>query len=296
MAVNYDKFIYKNSGTPYIDSFNTYKAGLQKRKATEVAQINERQNQAIADSNKTYDANARQNYINYMQNRKALPSQLNSLGIRGGASESSLLRLGTTYGQNVASNEAARGTAQDALRQTYAQQIQELNNNYNQQISDAQATAQQNQMKWEEEQLDKDLQRFSGAIQGLYKSRDSYKKLIEKLKASNDPNKDVKIMLARQAMNQLEDEGGSGGGGGRRRGGGRSYGGSGYGYGDGDSGGGGGSPKSANKAIEKAMKSTVKGVKRAKRRTSNSRGSAIARRMRRAGNRAYAKPSFRIWR
>ena len=220
----WNDYIYNKTGTPWLDQYKKTEAAYQKRLADETAQMDTKQAQAIADSNKTYDANARQNYINYMQAQKALPSQLNALGIRGGASESSALRLGTTYGQNVASNEAARATAQDALRQTYAQQIQDLRNDYNNRMLEARATAEKNQFEWEQNQQQLDLQRFSGTIQGLYKTKDGYLKLIEKLKNSSDPNRRYKIALAQQAMNQLEDEEkSSGSSGGSRRSSGRSY-------------------------------------------------------------------------
>lgn len=296
-GTNYNKFIYNNSGTPYLDQYKTLKKGYEKQLANETAQLSKKEAQEIADSNRIYDANARQNYINYMQNKKNLPSQLNALGIRGGASESSLVRLGTTYGQNVATNEAARATAQDALRQTYAQQIQEMRNDYNRRITEARANADAKQLEWETAQKDKDLQRFSGTIQGLYKTKDGYKKLIEKLKASKDPNRQYKIALAQQAMNQLKDEessGSGGGGGGGRRGGGRSYGGSGSGSGSGSDSGSSGA-NNANKAIENSMQATVEGVKKAKKKKAktSSSSSAISARMRRAGSKAYSKPKKR---
>ena len=289
MAINYDKFIYKNSGSPFIDQLNAVKAGYEKRLATETAQLGQKEQQAIADSNKTYDANAKQNYINYMQSRKALPSQLNALGVRGGASESSLLRLGTTYGQNVASNEAARGTAQDALRQTYAEQIQNLRNDYAQRIIDAEANARAKQLEWEDNQKKQDVQYFSQAITGAYKTKSGYEKLIEKLKASNDPNKDVKIMLARQAMNQIEDNGSSGSGssGGRRSGGRRGYsGGSGY-YSDTSTVETESAPKTKTNQTKTKAKTTTK------KRTTAKKSSAIASRMRRAGSKAYSKKIYR---
>ena len=204
-------------------------------------------------SNAGYDNTARQNYINYMQAQKRLPSQLNAMGIRGGATESSLIRLGTNYGTNVASNESARQGALDAIRQAYAQQIADYNKDLNERLAQAQATAEQNQINWEREQIDKDLQRFSGVIEGLYNNRSDYQKLIDQLKASKDPNKEYKIMLATRAMNQIASSGGGGGGGGgySRS---RSYGGGGYssGYSDSSSDNSGGGGSSAAKAAVNA--------------------------------------------
>ena len=228
MATDWSKYIYTQSATPYMDAYNTLANQYREQAKTDIANIEGRRDADLNKSNAQYDSTAKQNYINYMQAQKKLPSQLNALGIRGGASESSAIRLNTNYGSNVASNEAARNSAADSIRSAYAQQIEDYNKDLNERLAQAEATAKQNQLTFEREQLDKDLERFSGAIEGLYKSKSGYKKLIEQLKASNDPNKEYKIMLARRAMNMLGG-GGSGGGGGR------SYGGGGYGGGYGGS-------------------------------------------------------------
>lgn len=233
---NYDKYIYANKATPYADMYKTQEQAIRAQNAQDVAQLNQYRDADIAKSNSGYDATARQNYINYMQAQKRLPSELNALGISGGASESSLLRLGTNYNTNVANNESARQTAANDIRNAYAKQIYETNASMNNKLTEMRAAADQNQLNWEKEQMDKDLERFSGVIEGLYTKKSSYKKLIEKLKKSSDPNKSYKIMLARRAMNQLKESGGSGG----SRGGSRSYGGGGYsggGYSSGSDGG-----------------------------------------------------------
>ena len=222
MAVDYNKWIYTKTATPYMDSYNALANKYKAQRETDVAAINERQNTDLNKSNAQYDNTAKQNYINYMQAQKKLPSQLNALGIRGGASESSAIRLNTNYGSNVASNEAARNTAAESIRQAYAQQIADYDKDLNERLAQAEATARQNQITFEREQMDKDLERFSGVIEGLYTNKKGYKNLIKQLQASNDPNKEYKIMLARRAMNMLKGSGGGGGGG-------RSYGGGGYG-------------------------------------------------------------------
>lgn len=218
MAIDWSKWIYTKTATPYLDAYKQTESDERARAASDIEGINTRRDEDLVKSNAGYDNTARQNWVNYMQAQKRLPSQLNSMGIRGGASESSLLRLGTNYGSNVAANEAARNTAAENIRSAYAQQVRDRNSELAQTLSAASAAAKENQLKWENEQKEKDLQYFSGAIEGLYKSKDGYKKLIEQLKKSNDPNKDVKIMLATRAMNMLGSSGGGGGGGGGRRG------------------------------------------------------------------------------
>jgi hypothetical protein len=216
MAIDWSKWIYTQTATPHLDAYKQTESSERARAEADIANINSQEKDALKQSNAGYDNTANQNWVNYMQAQKRLPSQLNSMGIRGGASESSLLRLGTNYGSNVAANEAARNKAAEDIRKAYAQQVFDRNRELEQTLSAAAQTARENQLKWENEQKEKDLQYFSGAIEGLYKSRKGYKKLIEQLRKSKDPNKDVKIMLATRAMNMLGGGGGGGGGGGRR--------------------------------------------------------------------------------
>ena len=91
-----------------------------------------RQDRQTTQSNANYDNTARQNYINYRQAEKRLPTQLRSLGMRGGASESSLIRLGTNFNTNVSNNEMARAQALDSIAQQYADAIQEYEMQYKQ--------------------------------------------------------------------------------------------------------------------------------------------------------------------
>lgn len=145
-------FAYANSKTPYIDMYNDYARQQNSIRDAYRKQIESDQTAAINSSNAEYDNTARQNYINYMQAQKRLPSELNAMGIRGGASESSLLRLGTNYGSNVASNEASRNSAIAALRQQYADKLAAYDEENDNKLMQAYLTAVENQLKWEQEQ------------------------------------------------------------------------------------------------------------------------------------------------
>ena len=96
-------------------------------------------------------------------------------------------------------------------------------------LTTAYQTALENDKKAADEAAAKDLEQFADYVVGLYKTKDGYQKLIEKLQKSNDPNKAAKIGLARKAMNALEDEvATSSGSGSSYRSSGYSYGGGGY--------------------------------------------------------------------
>ena len=162
-------FAYANSKTPYIDMYNDYAKQQNSIRDAYRKQIEADQTAAINSSNAEYDNTARQNYINYMQAQKRLPSELNAMGIRGGASESSLLRLGTNYGSNVASNEASRNSAIAALRQQYADKLAAYDEENDNKLMQAYLTAVENQLKWEQEQ-----KAMSGSGGGGGGSRRSY--------------------------------------------------------------------------------------------------------------------------
>ena len=293
MAVS---LIYTKKGTPFMDQYKktaekmktertTYRKDQANLRDAFRKQTNESQTNDINKSNEQDDASGRQNYVNYMQAQKRLPGELNALGIRGGASESSLIRLGNTYGTNVATNEAARGSALAGIKQTYAQKLSDYDRDYrttladydrdyNSRLASAYATAYQNQINWEKEQQQKDLEYFSGAIEGLYGDTASYDSLISQLEASSDPNKEYKIMLARKARQTLVDKlaeeyyssGGGGGGYSSGGGGGYSYGGG----GDYSSSGGGGGSSSTKSSARSAAKQAVRSVTKA---ASNTRSS-----------------------
>ena len=147
------------------------------------------------------------------------------MGIRGGASESSLIRLGTNYNTNVAQNNLARDNAANEINNNYAQMLFDLNKAYDEDLAAKKAAYLERADSEAKAEEQRQLSYFAQAIQGQYKSKKGYEKLIKQLQASDDPQKVAKIMLARQAMNALKGGGGSGGGGG----GSRSYGGySGY--------------------------------------------------------------------
>ena len=144
--------LFADSKTPYIDMYNAYRNEQQGIRDAFRKQLEADRSAAESSSNAEYDNSARQNYINYMQARKSLPSQLNALGIRGGASESSALRLGTNYGSNVASNEAARNSALAAIRQQYEDKLAQYDEDWDNKLQQAYLTAIENQLNWEQAQ------------------------------------------------------------------------------------------------------------------------------------------------
>lgn len=185
-----------------------------------------------AQTNANYDNAARQAYVDYMRKQRSLPSQLQALGVNGGATESGLLNLYNNYGNAHAANEQQRNaeiaTNQRDFDTAWRQYVQDYDNDLKNQWQ----TAYNNQMN----EYNNEITRFSSSVaqypttEGGYKS---YQNWIANMEKSNDPLKDIKVALIRQQMATQFPDGApkeakkSGGGGGSRRSyGGRSSGGS----------------------------------------------------------------------
>lgn len=87
----------------------------QNRRAVE--QGTNRLNAQKSNINQAADENARQAYVQYMQSQKALPQQLASQGVSGGATETANLGLQTAYQNNV-----------NTINQNKANRLQEIDN------------------------------------------------------------------------------------------------------------------------------------------------------------------------
>ena len=137
--------------------------------------------------------------MDYMRKQRALPSALQALGVRGGATESGLLNLYNNYGVSHAANEQQRNADltsnqnayDDAYNSAYQTYLADLNTQKQQAIS--------NQIN----EYNNEITRFSSSV-AQYPSTEkgyaAYQKWIENLSASSDPLKDIKVALVRQQM------------------------------------------------------------------------------------------------
>jgi hypothetical protein len=212
-VVGGNPYISTDSKNPYQDIYNQYAKAQESVKAQDQKAWEQRRAEDTAKVNGNYDSSSRQNYLNYMQQQKALPSQLAKLGVNGGANETAMLRLNTAYGNNVANNESARNSALSSVNTNYENEWNDYMKNYNQNLADALSQAQENDVAYQRELQERDLQQFSASITGRFRTRAGYKNLIAILRKSSDPNKKYKIALAQQAMNALDDTATSGGSG-----------------------------------------------------------------------------------
>lgn len=83
------------------NKYNNLNSQYENANKVAVAQGVNRLNSQKATINQGFDDNARQAYIASMQSKNALPQQLASQGINGGATESAMLGLSTNYQNNL---------------------------------------------------------------------------------------------------------------------------------------------------------------------------------------------------
>lgn len=109
---------------PYEEQYNKLKEAydrqeelLREQNRLAVEQGTNRLNAQKSNINQAADENARQAYVQYMQSQKALPQQLASQGVSGGATETANLGLQTAYQNNV-----------NAINQNKANRLQEIDN------------------------------------------------------------------------------------------------------------------------------------------------------------------------
>lgn len=115
-----DKLEYNPYEEAYRESqkrIEEMEAQIREQNRLAVEQGTNRLNAQKTNINQAADENARQAYVQYMQSQKALPQQLASQGVSGGATETANLGLQTAYQNNV-----------NTINQNKANRLQEIDN------------------------------------------------------------------------------------------------------------------------------------------------------------------------
>ena len=209
----------------YIKAYNQYEADRKAQLDATQKQLDKTLAQNNATTNANYDNNARQAYVDYMRKQRALPSQLQALGVRGGATESGLLNLYNNYGVEHAANEQQRAAELGSNRNSRDDAYQSAYQAYLADLNEQKQKAIANQIN----EYNNEITRFSSSVAQYPTTQagyEAYQAWINNMAASNDPLKDIKVALIRQQMatqfpDGSPDGGDSGSGGG--------YGGGGYG-------------------------------------------------------------------
>ena len=136
--------------TPYTDIANAYAQKARENFAQQQAEMDKQRAASIKSTNASYDSAAAGNYINYMRQQNALPEQLARQGIRGGASESAMARIGNNYALNQGNNNASRAAAIGQIQSSYDTNLANLRNSMNENILNNDTALRQSQVQYED--------------------------------------------------------------------------------------------------------------------------------------------------
>lgn len=181
------------------------------------AQRNAEAQRAEKKTNAQYDTAQRQNYVNYMQNKRQLPEMLAQQGLSGGASETATLRAQTNYENNYNNTERDRGNDIASIRDSLSDALRTYRMTADQNMNDEIAQNRQLRSNYEKQLQQEAEQRFANTISG-YDNVSTINNLIESIKKSGKDTWRIPYLRARRAelvaaQQAMAASGGGGGGG-----------------------------------------------------------------------------------
>ena len=152
-----------------------------------------------ASVNSNYDNTQRQNYVQYMENRRDLPEQMARMGISGGgASETSALRAQTNY-ENLRNNtERSRNNDINKINTTLADTLNTYRMTADQNMNEEIAQNRQLRANYEKQLQQEAEQRFANTISG-YDSISGIDSEISRISRSGVDTWRIPYLRARRA-------------------------------------------------------------------------------------------------
>ena len=141
---------YANRGTPYLNIAQSYEDRARANLAAQEAVLAKQLAASQKSTNVGYDSAAAGNYVNYMRQQNALPEQLARQGVRGGASESAMTRIGNNYALNQGNTNAARASALGQLQTAYDTNIMNMRQNAEDNILNNNLALQQSLLQYDD--------------------------------------------------------------------------------------------------------------------------------------------------
>ena len=138
------------NATPYLDAASAYREKARENFAAREQAMKQQLAESEKSTNASYDSSAAGNYINYMRQQNALPEQLARQGIRGGASESAMTRIGNNYALTQGNNNASRAAAIGQLRSTYDTNLANMRQSMEDNILNNDLALQQSQIQYDD--------------------------------------------------------------------------------------------------------------------------------------------------
>ena len=175
-----------------------------------------------ASVNSNYDNTQRQNYVQYMQNKRDLPEQMARMGVSGGgASETSALRAQTNYENLYNNTERSRNSDIGKINNTLADTLNTYRMTADQNMNDEIAQNRQLRANYEKQLQQEAEQRFANTISG-YDSISEIDSLIKSISKKGVDTWRIPYLRARRAelaaalaeQQAAASSGGGGGGGG----------------------------------------------------------------------------------
>ena len=171
-----------------------------------------------ASVNSNYDNTQRQNYVQYMENRRDLPQMLARQGITGGTSETSALRAQTNYENLYNNTERSRNSDIGKINNTLADTLNTYRMTADQNMNDEIAQNIQLRANYEKQLQQEAEQRFANTISG-YDNISQIDKLMSQISKSGVDTWRIPYLRARRAelaaaLAEQQAAASSGGGGG----------------------------------------------------------------------------------
>ena len=152
-----------------------------------------------ASVNSNYDNTQRQNYVQYMENRRDLPEQMARMGVSGGgASETSALRAQTNYENLYNNTERSRNSDIGKINNTLADTLNTYRMTADQNMNDEIAQNQQLRANYEKQLQQEAEQRFANTISG-YDSISEIDSLIKNISKHGVDTWRIPYLRARRA-------------------------------------------------------------------------------------------------
>ena len=134
----------------YLDIAAAYEAQARANFEAQQAALSKQLAASKQSTSSNYDSAAAGNYMNYMKQQNALGEQLAAQGIRGGASESALARIGNNYALNQGNTTAQRYGALSQLQSAYDTNIANMRSAMEENILANRLAMEQAQLQYED--------------------------------------------------------------------------------------------------------------------------------------------------
>ena len=194
------------SKTPYMDLYNAFKEQTETKGGEYKENLRKQADITKGQVEQEYGKGAEEQYVSLKQQQKQLPAQLRTMGLGGGAAESSLIKLKSAYGQGLGALQEAKGQELSDIERSYLSSVSDYNLAQKQSLEDAYADYMAKQVAYDQQIKEQELSDFLNTYQSTYTTPSSIDSAIANLQSSTDVNKDSKISYLQAHRNVLQQQ------------------------------------------------------------------------------------------